>query len=212
MSEQRKQKRCEEVGCDKSAQGSTSRCIAHGGGRRCEEPGCDKGAIGSTSRCTAHGGGKRCEEPGCDKGACGSTGRCINHGRVNSLSSSSFFSSSGGVYGRLKRMGGSIQKKDAKRGHISGSSSSSSSSLDGGGDYGSVIGQAAEATTTTTRNCGKRAVSSCSSCSEVSSELRAQGDRERRGRVAAVATVESEDVSRGGVDDEGGGDFTDIWV
>eukprot|EP00613_Pedinella_sp_CCMP2098_P016049 CAMPEP_0171771416 /NCGR_PEP_ID=MMETSP0991-20121206/54055_1 /TAXON_ID=483369 /ORGANISM="non described non described, Strain CCMP2098" /LENGTH=135 /DNA_ID=CAMNT_0012376699 /DNA_START=81 /DNA_END=488 /DNA_ORIENTATION=+ len=40
----------------------------------------------------------------------------------------------------------------------SGNSSSSSSSLDGGGDYCGVIAQAAEATTTISRNYGKRAV------------------------------------------------------
>eukprot|EP00613_Pedinella_sp_CCMP2098_P041126 CAMPEP_0171800778 /NCGR_PEP_ID=MMETSP0991-20121206/71882_1 /TAXON_ID=483369 /ORGANISM="non described non described, Strain CCMP2098" /LENGTH=40 /DNA_ID= /DNA_START= /DNA_END= /DNA_ORIENTATION= len=32
--------------------------------KNCEEPGCDKGVVGSTSHCMAHGGGKRCEELG----------------------------------------------------------------------------------------------------------------------------------------------------
>jgi len=71
---------CEEPGCEKSAGGSTSRCITHGGGRRCKEPGCDKGGLGPTSCCIAHGGGKRCKEPGCDKSAQYSTSRCAAHG------------------------------------------------------------------------------------------------------------------------------------
>jgi hypothetical protein len=72
--------RCEELGCGKSAVGSTAHCAAHGGGARCEELGCSKSAVGSTPRCKAHGGGARCEELGCGKSARGSTARCIAHG------------------------------------------------------------------------------------------------------------------------------------
>ncbi len=67
---------CDEPGCDKSAQGKSSRCIGHGGGKRCDEPGCDKSAQGKSSRCIGHGGGNRCDEPGCDKSAQGKTSKC----------------------------------------------------------------------------------------------------------------------------------------
>jgi hypothetical protein len=69
-------------GCDKSAQGSTMLCKAHGGGKRCQYPeGCDKSAIGRTCFCIAHGGGKRCQYPqSCDKSAQGSTVFCAAHG------------------------------------------------------------------------------------------------------------------------------------
>ena len=33
---------CAVAGCHKAAQGSTTRCIGHGGGRRCKKPGCPK--------------------------------------------------------------------------------------------------------------------------------------------------------------------------
>ena len=72
--------RCQEPGCDNSAQGASGRCKAHGRGRRCQEPGCDKIAQGATDRCKAHGGGWRCQEPGCDKGALSASGRCVAHG------------------------------------------------------------------------------------------------------------------------------------
>ena len=59
----RERKRCTEPECDKSAQGSTAKCITHGGGKRCTEPECDKSARGLKAKCIAHGGGKRC--PNC---------------------------------------------------------------------------------------------------------------------------------------------------
>jgi hypothetical protein len=79
-------KRCQyPEGCDKLAKGSTMFCIAHGGGKRCQYPeGCSKGAVGSTMFCAAHGGGKRCQYPdGCDKTARGSTMFCAAHGGGN---------------------------------------------------------------------------------------------------------------------------------
>jgi hypothetical protein len=30
-------KRCNEIGCQASAQGKTDKCVAHGGGKRCNE-------------------------------------------------------------------------------------------------------------------------------------------------------------------------------
>jgi CRP-like cAMP-binding protein len=56
-------------------------CIAYGGGRRCQHLGCAKSAEGvGTQHCKAHGGGKRCQEEGCTKSARGDTGCCIAHG------------------------------------------------------------------------------------------------------------------------------------
>jgi len=72
--------RCNEPGCNKSALGKTDKCAAHGGGARCNEPGCNKGARGNTDKCAAHGGGARCNEHGCNKGALGNTDKCIAHG------------------------------------------------------------------------------------------------------------------------------------
>jgi hypothetical protein len=76
----RKRKRCDIQGCQKRAQGSTDKCIEHGGGRRCLVQGCQKSAEGSTDKCVAHGGGRRCLEQGCQKSAEGSTDKCIAHG------------------------------------------------------------------------------------------------------------------------------------
>ena len=95
---------CTYPGCTKCAQGNTSLCIAHGGGRRCTVPGCikaardkfycaghgggkrcsvedcKKAAVGGSNLCTAHGGGKRCQEPGCMKSSQASTMYCVRHG------------------------------------------------------------------------------------------------------------------------------------
>ena len=95
---------CTYPGCTKCAQGKTSLCIAHGGGRRCTVPGCikaardkfycaghgggkrcsvedcKKAAVGGSNLCTAHGGGKRCQEPGCMKSSQASTMYCVRHG------------------------------------------------------------------------------------------------------------------------------------
>jgi len=140
-------------------------------------------------------------------------------------------------------MVGRFKKTGAKGIRICGSrsSSSSSSSLDGGSDYRGVSWQAAEATNTTPRNYGKRAVfevadggndstsdgcnkkksrasldvdaaTSARSHPEVSTEFRAERESGRRGVVAAVAAAESEDVGGGGGDNEDGDDFTEIWV
>ena len=73
-------KRCIEPGCQASAQGKTDKCKAHGGGKRCIESGCKSGARGKTDKCIAHGGGKRCIEPGCQVSAKGKTDKCIAHG------------------------------------------------------------------------------------------------------------------------------------
>jgi len=73
-------KRCKAKDCDKSARASTDFCCAHGGGKRCKKKDCDKGAEGSTSFCIKHGGGKRCQKNGCDKSAHGLSGLCIGHG------------------------------------------------------------------------------------------------------------------------------------
>ena len=73
-------KRCQTEGCDKSAEGATGHCIAHGGGKRCQTEGCDKSAQGATSHCVAHGGGRRCQTEGCDNSAEGTTGHCVAHG------------------------------------------------------------------------------------------------------------------------------------
>lgn len=70
---------CERPGCGKCAQGSTSLCIAHGGGRRCTFPNCNKGARDKFF-CAAHGGGKRCKVDGCKKAAAGGTDLCTAHG------------------------------------------------------------------------------------------------------------------------------------
>mmetsp|Transcript_43843 Transcript_43843/g.56224 ORF Transcript_43843/g.56224 Transcript_43843/m.56224 type:complete len:745 (+) Transcript_43843:118-2352(+) len=95
---------CRMDGCEKLAQGSTSFCIAHGGGNRCVYPNCKHGArdkflcathgggkrcayenctkaaVGKYAHCTAHGGGRRCEEPGCTKAAQSNTKNCVRHG------------------------------------------------------------------------------------------------------------------------------------
>lgn len=73
-------KRCKEPGCSKCAQGSSDKCVAHGGGNRCKEPGCNKNVRGSTDKCAAHGGGCRCNEPGCNKIAIWGTYKCAAHG------------------------------------------------------------------------------------------------------------------------------------
>jgi hypothetical protein len=51
------------VGCTKSAQGKSDKCVEHGGGKRCNEVGCTKSAVGKSDKCVEHGGGKRC--PNC---------------------------------------------------------------------------------------------------------------------------------------------------
>jgi len=95
---------CAQEGCHKIAQGGTTMCIAHGGGRRCTHPGCSRGArdrffcashgggkrcqsegcgksaVGATAFCTAHGGGKRCQSESCNKSAQSSTNFCVRHG------------------------------------------------------------------------------------------------------------------------------------
>ena len=51
-------KHCKEPGCDERAtgSGSTGRCPpAHGEGNLCEEKGCQKSAEGTTGRCITHG-------------------------------------------------------------------------------------------------------------------------------------------------------------
>jgi hypothetical protein len=101
---EKKGRRCQATGCTKCAQGSTSFCIRHGGGRRCTYPDCGKGArdkrycalhgggkrcsvpmcgksaVGGSSVCTGHGGGKRCNVPNCTRSAQSSTLRCVRHG------------------------------------------------------------------------------------------------------------------------------------
>ncbi len=72
--------RCVEIGCGKSANRRNDRCIAHGGRKRCVEPGCNKSAMGKTDKCVAHGGGKRCVEPGCVSSARCGTDKCKLHG------------------------------------------------------------------------------------------------------------------------------------
>jgi hypothetical protein len=62
------------------AQGTSTRCAAHGGGRRCVAPECGKVAQGTSTRCAAHGGGRRCVAPECGKVAQGTSTRCAAHG------------------------------------------------------------------------------------------------------------------------------------
>ena len=62
-------KRCSHYGCAKSAQGGTTMCKGHGGGKRCCHYGGDRSAEGATMMCVGHGGGKRCNHEGCDKSA-----------------------------------------------------------------------------------------------------------------------------------------------
>jgi hypothetical protein len=62
-------KRCEELGCEMGAKGSTSLYAYHGGGMRCEGLECERSAAVLTARCITHGRGKRCVELGCDKSA-----------------------------------------------------------------------------------------------------------------------------------------------
>ena len=70
-----------QEGCTKSAEGATTLCKRHGGGKRCTVDGCTKSAEGRTAMCKAHGGGKRCvHEGGCTKAAEGGTPFCIAHG------------------------------------------------------------------------------------------------------------------------------------
>jgi len=73
-------KKCNEIGCTKSARGRSEKCILHGGGRRCNEIGCTKSARGRSDKCILHGGGKRCTEVGCTKSARGGSEKCIEHG------------------------------------------------------------------------------------------------------------------------------------
>jgi hypothetical protein len=72
---------CEQEGCSKQVQGGgTPCCIGHGGGRRCQQLGCPKSAVRGTPHCIAHGGGKRCEREGCSKSAQPGTCHCKAHG------------------------------------------------------------------------------------------------------------------------------------
>ncbi|KAL1551976.1 hypothetical protein AAHA92_12832 [Salvia divinorum] len=73
-------RRCEFLGCTKSAEGRTDFCIAHGGGRRCSHEGCSRAARGKSGLCIRHGGGKRCQKESCKKSAEGLSGLCISHG------------------------------------------------------------------------------------------------------------------------------------
>ena len=56
----RRRKRCNFAGCGKSAQGTSNKCITHGGGRRCDVTGCVNSAVGTSNKCKRHGGGNRC--------------------------------------------------------------------------------------------------------------------------------------------------------
>jgi len=76
----RNRRQCIELDCDKSAQGKTDKCAAHGGGRRCVELDCKVSAIGKTDKCAAHGGGRRCIELDCKVSAIGKTDKCKAHG------------------------------------------------------------------------------------------------------------------------------------
>jgi len=50
---------CDEEGCGKAAQGDSTKCISHGGGKRCLVAGCSRGAVaGPIGTCSAHGGGE----------------------------------------------------------------------------------------------------------------------------------------------------------
>ncbi|EYU23400.1 hypothetical protein MIMGU_mgv1a004206mg [Erythranthe guttata] len=73
-------RRCEFLGCTKSAEGRTDFCIAHGGGRRCSYETCTRAARGKSGLCIRHGGGKRCQVQNCSKSAEGLSGLCISHG------------------------------------------------------------------------------------------------------------------------------------
>ena len=48
--------KCQRQGCEKTAQGGTDLCKAHGGGKgeRCQHEGCQKRAQGSSGLCRAH--------------------------------------------------------------------------------------------------------------------------------------------------------------
>jgi hypothetical protein len=82
----------------KSAQGDTSYCVAHGGGRRCQHQGCLKSAIGDTGTCVAHGGGRRCQHQGCFKSAGGAgTDHCVAHGGGRRCQHQGCFKSAGGA-------------------------------------------------------------------------------------------------------------------
>ena len=75
-------RRCSVDGCDKSVQGGTAFCRAHGGGapQPCSAHGCENGARGGSAFCSSHGGGARCSVDGCDNGAQGGTAFCSGHG------------------------------------------------------------------------------------------------------------------------------------
>jgi hypothetical protein len=75
----RARKLCIVMNCANNAK-SAGKCIGHGGGKRCSELGCTKSAQGTTDKCKAHGGGKRCIEPDCTRSAQGTTDKCIGHG------------------------------------------------------------------------------------------------------------------------------------
>ncbi|CAK9022538.1 Probable WRKY transcription factor 19 (WRKY DNA-binding protein 19), partial [Durusdinium trenchii] len=74
-------RRCEFVGCMKSAPGKSPFCAGHGGkrGKGCAEEGCEKGAL-KGGYCKSHGGGRRCEFEDCTKSAMGKSLLCIAHG------------------------------------------------------------------------------------------------------------------------------------
>jgi len=50
---------CDEDDCGKAAQGNSTKCAAHGGGKRCSVADCSRSAAaGPTGTCIAHGGGE----------------------------------------------------------------------------------------------------------------------------------------------------------
>mmetsp|Transcript_16818 Transcript_16818/g.36132 ORF Transcript_16818/g.36132 Transcript_16818/m.36132 type:complete len:373 (-) Transcript_16818:447-1565(-) len=72
-------RKCLTEGCNKTAQGSSQRCKAHGGGRRCRIESCDRAARDKSELCIRHGGGKRCSIVGCTSSARSGIEHCAYH-------------------------------------------------------------------------------------------------------------------------------------
>ena len=72
--------RCNEPECKASARYKSDKCKRHGGGFRCNEPECQSSVERKNGKCKLHGGGLRCNEPGCQASARGNTNKCVMHG------------------------------------------------------------------------------------------------------------------------------------
>ena len=109
-----KRRLCDEcsimgVKCSKQAQGSTDKCISHGGGPRCSEKDCINSAILKGGKCISHGGGPRCSVKDCITSAIFKGGKCKSHGGGHRCSEKDCINSARGGSDTCSKHGGGVR-------------------------------------------------------------------------------------------------------